>query len=147
VTASTGGEKVELKDILIGDVWVMYGQSNMAWGLQKTSGSDLARLQANIPMLRHFRIKTNEQPALQTDIRTEAVIDDGWEVSTPETTLEFSAIGSHFGSRLERALGIPIGLVSAARGGASIESMVPAHKFSEHPLAANAFLRWRPLHP
>ena len=62
-------------------------------------------------------------------LRAEAVINGGWEVSTPETALGFSAIGHYFGSRLQRALQIPIGIISNARGGASIESLVPAHKF------------------
>ncbi len=135
ITASTGDEKVELQNILIGDVWVMYGQSNMAFALQPTIGSDMAMTQADMPLLRHFRIQTNEQSTLQTDIRPEAVINGGWEVSTPETALGFSAIGYHFGANLQRSLGIPVGLISAARGGASIESMVPAHKFDEHPIS------------
>ncbi|MFK7910297.1 MAG: hypothetical protein AB8F34_06800 [Akkermansiaceae bacterium] len=132
---SSDDEKVELKNILIGDVWVMYGQSNMAWGFEKTTHSDLDRLQANIPLLRHFRISTNEQASLQSDIRAEAVANGGWEVSTPKTALGFSAIGYYFGATVQRSLGVPVGVISAARGGASIESMVPAHKFAEDPLA------------
>jgi sialate O-acetylesterase len=131
----SGDETVEMDNIVIGDVWVMNGQSNMAWGLEKTTCSDLERTQANLPLLRHFRIKTNEQATLQTDIPAEAVINEGWEVSTPETALGFSAIGYYFGSRVQRALQIPIGVIGNARGGASIESLVPAHKFDDHPVA------------
>ena len=119
LTVVAGEEKAEMTNIVFGDVWVMFGQSNMAWGLQKTSGSDLARLQSNLPMLRHFRIKGNEQLTLQEDIRSEAVVNDGWEVSTPETAPGFSAIGYHFGAILQRSLNIPIGLIQSARGGAS----------------------------
>jgi len=135
LTVSAGGESVELEDILIGEVWVLYGQSNMAWSLDKTTGADVALAQADLPLLRHFRIQTNEQETLQTDIRAEAIINGGWEVSTPESAGGFSGIGYHFGATLQRALGIPVGLISAARGGASIESMVPAHKFAEDPIA------------
>jgi sialate O-acetylesterase len=136
LVVSAGDEKVEMGDILIGDVWVANGQSNMAWSLGKTTNADFELPQANLPLLRHFRIKTNEQATLQTDIRAEAVMNEGWEVSTSETAAEFSAIGYYFGSRVQRALQIPIGVISNARGGASIESLVPAHKFDEHPLAA-----------
>jgi len=132
---TTGKESVALNDILIGDVWVMYGQSNMAWPLSKTTGSDIALVQADMPMLRHFRIQTNEQTSLQSDIRPEAVINGGWEVSSPETAGGFSGIGYYFGANLQRSLGIPVGLISSARGGASIESMVPARKFAEDPIA------------
>ncbi len=135
LVVSTGDEKLELSDILIGDVWVANGQSNMAFPMGKTTEADFEILQANLPLLRHFRIQTNEQATLQTDIRAEAVVNGGWEVSTPETAGGFCGIGYYFGSRLQRALQIPVGVISNARGGASIESLVPAHKFDDHPLA------------
>jgi sialate O-acetylesterase len=136
LVVTAGDEKIELDDILIGDVWVANGQSNMAFSMGSTTSADFEVPQANLPLLRHFRIQTNEQATLQTDIRAEAVVNDGWEVSTSETAPGFSAIGYYFGSRVQRALGIPIGVISNARGGASIESMVPAYKFEEDPLAA-----------
>lgn len=130
-----GNLTLEVEDILIGDVWILYGQSNMAWPLKNTTGSDLARAQANLPLLREFKIQGNEQATLQDDIRPDKLPHGGWLVSTPESAGEFSGIGFHFGANLQRSLGIPIGLINAARGGASIESMVPAHKFSDDPLA------------
>ena len=124
-----------VEDILIGDVWVLYGQSNMAWPLSKTTGSDMARATADLPLLREFKIQGNEQASLQDDIRPNTLAHGGWLVSTRESVGEFSGIGYHFGAILQRALGVPIGLINAARGGAAIESMVPARKFSEDPLA------------
>jgi sialate O-acetylesterase len=56
-------------------------------------------------------------------------------VSGPETSPDFSCIGYIFGARLQRSLGIPIGLIKSARGGAAIEAIVPSHKFDDHPLA------------
>lgn len=126
---------LEVEDILIGDVWILYGQSNMAWPLGRTTGSDMARAQADLPLLREFKIQGNEQATLQDDIRPDTLPHGGWLVSTPETAGDFSGIGYHFAANVQRALGIPIGLINAARGGASIESMVPAHKFSDDPLA------------
>jgi len=131
----TVDEKVELEDILMGDVWVMHGQSNMAFPLGKVQHADMESAQAHLPLLRLFSITTNEQSDLQEDIRADAITTGGWVVSTPETAREFSAIGYVFGSRLQRALQIPIGVIKNARGGAAIESMVPAHKFDEHPVA------------
>ena len=131
----SGDEKVEMDDILIGDVWVMHGQSNMAFPLGKVQHADMESEQAHLPLLRLFSITTNEQSDLQEDIRAEAITTGGWVVSTPETARDFSAIGYVFGSRLQRALQIPIGVIKNARGGAAIESMVPAHRFDDHPLA------------
>jgi sialate O-acetylesterase len=134
--ATSGGEAISLDNILVGDVWVMSGQSNMAFPANKSDSKDLLP-QANIPMLRLFSIQGNEQASLQDDIRPEAIdtVSGGWDVSNPETASRFSAIGYVFGADIQRALQIPIGVIKNARGGASIESMVPVHKFDEHPLA------------
>jgi sialate O-acetylesterase len=134
LSVTSGAEKVELSNIVMGDVWVMHGQSNMAFPLGLTNGKDLAA-QANLPNLRLYSISSNEQASLQDDIRAEVVSTGGWVASSPETAAEFSAIGYVFGSNIQRTLDIPIGLIKIARGGASIESMVPAHKFDEDPLA------------
>jgi sialate O-acetylesterase len=132
---TSGDEKVKMEDILIGDVWVMSGQSNMAFPLGKVNGSDIESAQANLPLLRLFSITGNEQGTPQDDIRPETITTGGWVVSSPETAREFSAIGYVFGANIQRALQIPIGVIKNARGGASIESIVPAHKFEEDPLA------------
>jgi sialate O-acetylesterase len=134
LTVTCLDEKVVLEDILIGDVWVMYGQSNMAFSLSKTNGRELAA-QANNPLLRLYSITNNEQSTLQDDIRPGTVDTEGWAVSSPETALSFSAIGYVFGANVQRATGVPIGVLKNARGGASIESMVPLHKFDDHPIA------------
>jgi hypothetical protein len=86
-------------------------------------------------MLRLFSIDPNEKATLQEDIPAEKISTKGWAVSTPQTVLEFSAIGYVFGARLQNALQIPIGIIKSSRGGASIEAIVPSHKFDDHPLA------------
>jgi len=139
LTVVAGNEKIEMHDIVIGDVWVMNGQSNMAFGLGKTSGADMETATAHLPLLRRIGISPNESETLQTDIPADKI--DGWTVCSPETAGGFSAIGYTFASRLQRALQIPIGIIDNARGGASIESLVPRHKFGDHPLAAK-YLAW-----
>ena len=139
LTVTSGGETIELDNIVIGDVWVMNGQSNMGFGLGKVQEGDLEIAQAHLPLLRMFSISPNESYTLQQDLPEEVV--SGWHVCTPETAGEISAIGYMFGARLQRALQIPIGIIDNARGGASIESLVPRHKFADHPLAAR-YLEW-----
>lgn len=133
LTVTAGAEKIEMGNIVVGDVWVMYGQSNMAFPLGKVWGRDTEVAQANLPNLRLFSIATNEQADLQEDIRREAIDTGGWVVSTPETALEFSAIGFVFGAQIQRSLDIPIGVIKNARGGASMESLVPFRKFQDTP--------------
>ena len=132
---TAGSEKVEYENIVFGDVWVMNGQSNMAWSLGKTLNVDLESAQADMPNLRLFKLSTNEQSEMAKDIPVEKIVTDGgWQVSTPETAKVISAIGYAFGSRVQRATGVPIGILDNARGGASIESLVPERKLDEHPL-------------
>jgi sialate O-acetylesterase len=131
VTADS--EKVAMTNIVVGDVWVMYGQSNMAYPLKQVLNRDTESAQANLPNLRLFSISTNEQADPQEDIRRETIDTGGWVTSTPETALEFSAIGFVFGKQVQLSLGIPIGLIKNSRGGASMEALVPGHKFQEIP--------------
>jgi sialate O-acetylesterase len=130
-----GTEKSAMTNVVVGDVWVMNGQSNMALPLGKIQHSDMESAQANLPMLRFFSIAPNEQSELIEDIQADKITTGGWAVSTPETAREFSAIGYVFGARLQRTLNIPIGLIKNARGGASIESLVPRQMFDKDPVA------------
>jgi len=134
LTVTSGDETIVMEDILIGDVWVMNGQSNMAFGLGKTDRADMETATANLPLLRRINISPNESYTLQDDLPADRV--DGWTVCSPETAGSFSSIGYTFASRLQRALQIPIGIIDNARGGASLESLVPRHKFEDDPLAA-----------
>jgi sialate O-acetylesterase len=133
LTVTAGGEKVEMGNVVVGDVWVMYGQSNMAFPLGKIQNRDTESAQANLPNLRLFSIATNEQADPQEDIRREAIDTGGWVTSTTEAALEFSAIGFVFGKQIQLSLGIPIGVIKNSRGGASMEALVPIQKFQEIP--------------
>ncbi len=128
------GESVVFEDILIGDVWVMNGQSNMAWPLSRTSEFDMEAVQADLPLLRRVGIRENESEHIETDLTDDKI--EPWTVATPQTVGNFGSIGYSFASRVQRALGIPVGIIDNARGGASLESLVPRHKFAEDPLAA-----------
>jgi len=139
LTVTSGDETIEMDNIVIGDVWVMNGQSNMAFGLGKTYRADMETAAAHLPLLRRVGISPNESYTLQEDISADRL--SGWTVCAPETAGGFSSIGYTFASRLQRALQIPIGIIDNARGGASIESLVPRHKFNDHPLAAR-YLDW-----
>lgn len=134
LVVTAGDKTIEMENIVIGDVWVMNGQSNMAFGLAKTHGSDMEIAAAHLPLLREIRISPNESETLLTNIPADKI--EGWTVCTPTTAGGFSAIGYVFASRLQRALQIPIGIIDNARGGASIEALVPRQKFKDDPLAA-----------
>jgi len=67
-----------MDNILIGDVWVVAGQSNMAFGLGKTCGADLEKATTHLPLLRRVGIAPNESETIQDDIPAEKI--DGWTV-------------------------------------------------------------------
>jgi sialate O-acetylesterase len=119
--AIDGPQHVDLTDIMVGDVWLCGGQSNMEFGItnEKKGAAEVA--QSNDPGLRLFFVP--RQIAY-----TPGETDPGeWLVCSPETVVQhgwggFSAVGYHFGHALRRELGIPIGLVEVNWGGTSAET-------------------------
>ena len=141
-----GEQAIEMENILIGDVWVMNGQSNMAFGLRAVYQSHFEASMAHLPLLRHIRIMGGaESENIETDLADKFIngrdVDKKWKVVTPEVAMDMGAIGYVFGSRIQRSLQIPVGIIDNARGGASMESLVPRHKFADHPQAAR-YLAW-----
>lgn len=146
LTVTAGETTVAMDNILIGDIWVMNGQSNMAIALRTIFEGQFEASMAHLPLLRTIRIQTAESEHVETDLNEKFIngqddTDKNWKVCTPEVALEMGAIGYVYGSRLQRSLQIPIGIIDNARGGASLESLVPRHKFADHPDAA-AYLAW-----
>jgi len=141
-----GDQTIEMKNILIGDIWVMNGQSNMAFGLRAVYQAQFEASMAHLPLLRRIQINSYaESEHVETDLEEKDLngtdTDKNWKVVTPEVAMDMGAIGYIFGSRVQRALQIPIGIIDNSRGGASLESLVPRHKFKEHPMAAE-YLAW-----
>jgi len=146
IKVQAAGQVVKMDNILIGDIWVMNGQSNMAVSLKGAYQSHFEASMAHLPLLRQIRINSGaESENIETDLADKFIngkdTDKNWKVITPETAMEMGAIGFFFGSRIQRSLQIPVGIIDNGRGGASLESLVPRHKFAEHPMAAE-YLKW-----
>ena len=146
LVVKAGKKVIRMENILIGDLWVMNGQSNMAFALKAVYQNAFESAQAHLPLMRHVRINSYaESEHVETDLEEKDLNgndpDKNWKVVTPEVALDMGAIGYVFGSRLQRVLQVPIGIIDNSRGGASLESLVPRHKFKEHPMAAE-YLAW-----
>ena len=146
LTVKSGEQIIKMDNILIGDIWVMNGQSNMAFALKAVYHAPFEASMAHLPLLRHVRINAGaESENIEVDLADQFINgtleDKNWRAVTPEVALEMGAIGYFFGSRVQRSLQIPIGIIDNSRGGASLESLVPRHKFAENPLAAE-YLKW-----
>ena len=114
----TGPQAVEVTDILMGDVWICSGQSNMEWPVNASDRKDEEIAAADHPTIRLFTVP--KRVALQP----ESTVNASWEVCSPATVAEFSAVGYFFGRDIERDLKVPIGLIDSSWGGTIAETWI-----------------------
>jgi sialate O-acetylesterase len=130
----TGHESVELHNVMVGDVWLCGGQSNMGLPLQFTRNGAEEVKAANYPMIRFFSVEGH--PAY----RHSDAIEGTWKIVSPETAGGISAVGYYFARKVQNEIHIPIGLVVDAMGGTPAEAWTseaalrPLHDF-DIPLA------------
>lgn len=122
----TSGETLRFENVLLGDVWLCSGQSNMDWGLGASDAAeDIAA--ADHPSIRHFRVGYQFSPVPERDVSGQ------WSVCTPATAPGFSAVGYYFARRVHAETGVPIGLVTNAVGGTNIELWMAMETLLETP--------------
>jgi len=135
MTVSGGGKTLVLDDILVGDVWVLGGQSNMEFELAKVENGPLEIISANYPEIRILTIPYGRGPEAKTGFARLHEWSDwsgrhfrkgDWDVCTPEIVRELSAIGYVFARRLHKAANVPIGVIDASRGGTTVETWTPS---------------------
>jgi sialate O-acetylesterase len=114
-----GKNKIEYKDVLVGDVWVCSGQSNMEWSVQSSHNAATTKEKATDGQIRFFRIPHIAKIKPQDDVIGK------WEVCAPETVTGFSAVGYFFGKDLRAEFKRPIGLIQSAWGGTPAQSWTP----------------------
>lgn len=115
----TGPETVNLQDILIGDVWICSGQSNMEWKV--ASSNDAA---AEIAAADHPQIRSITLPHVTAAQPQTTFTSSGWEVCSPQTAGGFTAVGYYFGRKLHEDLKVPVGLIHTSWGGTIAEAWV-----------------------
>ena len=113
-----GANEIRIKDVLVGEVWVCGGQSNMEWTVDGSDGPARERAGADRPTLRLIKAPRITSNVPRTDI------DARWTVCTPETVGGFTAVGYAFGRELQDALDVPVGLLSINWGGTRIEPWI-----------------------
>ncbi|MBI1336597.1 MAG: hypothetical protein GC164_06510 [Phycisphaera sp.] len=131
----TGKDKtITLDNILVGDVWVLGGQSNMEFEIAKVNHGDVEVISANMPTIRILTVPYGEGPEMKKGF---ARLNEwsgwfgrhfrkgDWDVCTPDTVRDLSAIGYIFVRRLNLATGVPIGVIDASRGGTTVETWTP----------------------
>lgn len=137
----SGSAAVLAGDLLVGEVWVCSGQSNMAWRVRQCSTPEAFAAAADVPALRMFTAPNQEAATPQRDLR------GSWRVCTPAEVLDFSACAYHFGRALHDALDVPVGLVHVSWGGSTIEAWLPRDRLAALPCAAGLLADHAEYHP
>ena len=125
-----------LDNILVGDVWVLGGQSNMEFELAKVENGNLEIISANYPQIRILTVPYGQGPELKkgfgfarlhqwSDWSGRHFRKGDWDVCSPEIARELSAIGYVFARRVHKASQVPIGVIDASRGGTTVETWTP----------------------
>lgn len=107
---------VELKNILVGEVWLASGQSNMAWILEKSEDGERAVQESSDANMRLFTVPVNSSPEPVSNV------ESAWVECRPETSRGFSAVAYYFGRSLRKTLGCPVGMIVSAVGGTRVEA-------------------------
>lgn len=134
ISSSLDSRHLTLSNILVGDVWLCSGQSNMDYTMWMLHQPD-EEIQAatNYPLLRLFKVKNKTNPE-----RPETAVEGAWKASTYETAGGFSGVGTYFGRALCRDLGVPVGLIHCAWSGTPAQSWTSRDALENLPFMADA---------
>lgn len=147
IRVSSGGSDVLLNDVMIGEIWVCSGQSNMEWSYWNKANY----IREELPTcynrnIRFFQIPRTASDFPQDDLKAE------WKICDSNSLKPFSAVGYYFGKKLQQDLNVPIGLINSSWGGTPAETWTPAESISSNNDLNNAAAElkevpWGPVKP
>jgi sialate O-acetylesterase len=123
----TGKNKLLVKDVAVGEVWVCSGQSNMEWKVGGVVNAQQEAAAANFPMLRMFTVERDSAEQPKDDCK------GTWQICTPASVPGFSAVAYFFGRKLHQTLQVPIGLIHTSWGGTPAEMWTPTDILAADP--------------
>lgn len=135
----TGKNTVTLKNILVGEVWLCSGQSNMQWTVSKSANAAQEVAAANFPQIRMFSVQR------ATALEPVSDVTGSWQEASPATVGSFSAVAYFFGRHLHQVLKVPVGLINTSWGGTRIEAWTSQESLRERPCAAQMLSDWEGL--
>lgn len=141
---SDKNSSIVLHDILVGEVWLCSGQSNMEFSLAQSKNGSEEITQAQYPQIRFFRMspKTKARPLVKIAFSDSLIMELGaghfygkttWSTCKPATASKFSAVGYYFGKELHQKLNVPIGLILNAVGGTTTQAFIDSNTLVSHP--------------
>ncbi|HJT35994.1 MAG TPA: sialate O-acetylesterase [Pirellulales bacterium] len=120
-----GKNTIQLTDILVGEVWLASGQSNMEWSVAASDNPETEIKAADHPKIRLFLVPKVPSRTPANDVQT------AWTVCTPDTVKNFSAVAYFFGRELHQKLESPVGMIASSWGGTRIEPWTPPEGFAD----------------
>jgi sialate O-acetylesterase len=128
-----GNNTITLSNILVGEVWLASGQSNMEWSVNNTFDRAIdVPASANFPLIRHIKIRKTVAAAPASTV---AIERDTWEVASPSTTGNFSAVGYYFAKDIHELTGVPVGIIGSNWGGTRAEAWTDSDALAAAPFA------------
>ena len=124
----TGNNKISIKDVLVGEVWICSGQSNMEFQMYKTMNAEKEMQDSDYPMIRHFGVAQDLSGAPKEDLK-----QGKWAVANKENIKDFTAAGFFFAKKLYAELKIPIGIINTSWGGTCVETWTSREAFEKSP--------------
>jgi len=124
----TGKNSLSLQDILIGDVWICSGQSNMQWPVSRVQNAEDEIAAADHPNIRLYTVKRTLSATPRQELP-----EGEWQICLPASVPEFSAVGYFFGRSLEEELKVPLGLISSNWGGTVCETWTSREAIENFP--------------
>src|SRR5687768_104680 len=121
-----GENTITLSNILVGEVWICSGQSNMEWRVQNSNNPETEIANGNYPQIRHIKVPNTISAEPLDDIR-----ETEWMICSPETVGQFTAVGYFFARELQKELNVPIGLINTSWGGTHVETWTSREAFEE----------------
>ena len=131
-----GTNTITFNDVLIGEVWICSGQSNMQWSVDQANDADLEKAAAVFPSIRLISV-----PQVGTQDR-QNTFNGSWAACSPETVGSFSAVGFFFGRQLHQTLRVPVGLIDNAWGGSACEAWIDRARLAGDDRFAPLLDRW-----
>lgn len=133
-----GRNRIELINVMVGEVWVASGQSNMEWSLSKLGIEPTAIESSPFVRLFHVDRKTSDTPLKDLDMPWNVGVY-GWQVADSQSAPDFSAVAYYFAKKLQEDLGVPVGVIASSWGGTPIEAWMSDETIRRHTAVMDAY--------
>lgn len=135
VTSVNGQERLEVADIMVGEVWLASGQSNMEWTMAY-AGYTAEIAAAKPSQIRMLKV------ANRADLAPQSSVAGTWHLATPDTMANYSAVANFFAQRLQDELGVAVGVINSSWGGSFIETWISRERLLRNPTTRDWLLNY-----